>query len=79
MVRRLAGGTMSLRTSQPPSTARLDWSGGSTRLSISFIDKGPERSTVAVADERLPDADEAETTKLAWRERPFDLKSFLES
>jgi hypothetical protein len=32
-----------------------------------------------VAHERLPDADEAETTKLSWRERLSDLKSFLES
>jgi hypothetical protein len=32
-----------------------------------------------VAHERLPDADEAETTNLSWRERLSDLKSFLES
>lgn len=52
---------------------------GSTRLSASFIDKGPSKSAVAVAHERLPDADEAETTKLSWRGRLSDLKSFLES
>jgi hypothetical protein len=32
-----------------------------------------------VAHERLPDADEAETTKLSWGERLSDLTSFLES
>ena len=47
--------------------------------SASFVEKGPSKSTVAVAHERLPDADEAETTKLAWRERLSNLKTFLES
>lgn len=75
----LTDGTMSLRTSQPGHTARFSWGDGSTRLSASFIDKGPSKSAVAVAHERLPDADEAETTKLSWRERLSDLKSFLES
>lgn len=75
----LADGTMSLRTSQPPNTARFNWTDGSTRVMASFVDKGPSKSTVAVAHERLPDADEAETTKLAWRERLSDLKTFLES
>jgi uncharacterized protein YndB with AHSA1/START domain len=75
----LTEGTMSLRTSQPGRTARFDWEDGSTRLNVSFEDKGPSKSTVAVSHERLPDADEAETTKLAWRERLSDLKSFLES
>jgi hypothetical protein len=32
-----------------------------------------------VAHERLPDADEAEVTKAAWRERLTHLKSFLET
>lgn len=75
----LTDGTMSLRTSQPGRTARFRWGNGSTRLSASFTGKGPSKSVVAVAHERLADADEAETTKLSWRERLSDLKSFLES
>jgi Domain of unknown function (DUF4287) len=75
----LTDGTMSLRTSQPGHTARFDWGDGSTRVSVSFVDKGPAKATVAVAHERLPDPDEAETAKAAWRERLSDLKSFLES
>ena len=75
----LAGGTMSLRTSQPANTARFNWADGSTRVMASFVEKGASKSTVAVAHERLPDADEAETTKIAWRERLSDLKTFLES
>ena len=64
----LAGGTMSLRTSQPPNTARFNWADGSTRVMASFVDKGPSRSAVAVAHERLPDADQAETTKASLEE-----------
>ena len=75
----LTGGRMTLRTSQPGRTARFNWGDGPTRLSVSFMDKGPAKSSVAVAHERLPDPDEAETAKLAWRERLSDLKSYLES
>jgi hypothetical protein len=75
----LTDGTMSLRTSQPGHTARFDWGDGSTRVSVSFVDKGPAKATVAVAHERLPDPDEAEAAKAMWRQRLADLKSFLET
>jgi hypothetical protein len=75
----LTDGTMSLRTSQPGHTARFDWGDGATRVSVSFEDKGATKATVAVAHERLPDADEAEVTKASWRERLADLKSILET
>jgi hypothetical protein len=48
-------------------------------VSVSFEDKGATKATVAVAHERLPDADEAEVTKASWRERLADLKSILET
>jgi hypothetical protein len=75
----LNDGTMSLRTSQPAHTARFDWGDGATRISASFEDKGAAKATVAVAHERLPDPDEAEAAKAAWRERLAGLKSFLEA
>jgi uncharacterized protein YndB with AHSA1/START domain len=75
----LTDGTMSLRTSQPGHTARFDWGDGATRVSVSFEDKGAAKATVAVAHERLPDADEAEVMKASWRERLAGLKSFLEA
>ncbi len=75
----LTDGTMSLRTSQPGRTARFDWGDGSTRVSVSFVDKGPAKATVVVAHERLSDPGEAETAKASWRERLADLKSFLEA
>lgn len=75
----LPDASMSLRTSQPSRTARFDWEDGSTRVVVGFIDKGPERSTVALAHERLPDAEEAETKKAMWRRRLAELKAQLES
>lgn len=75
----LRDGKMSLRTSQPGRSARFDWEDGSTRVNVDFVDRGPSRSTVAVAHERLADAPQAETTKAMWKERLAELKSFLES
>jgi len=75
----LANAEMSLRTSQPGRSARFDWEDGSTRVNVSFIDKGPSKSTVAVAHEGLADAGDAETMKATWKERLTELKSFLES
>ena len=74
----LTDGRMSVRTSQPGHTARFDWADGSTRVNVSFEEKGPAKATVAVAHERLPDPDEAETAKTSWRERLAKLKAFLE-
>jgi hypothetical protein len=75
----LRDGTMSVRTSQPGRSARFNWEDGSTRVNVGFIDKGPAKSTVALAHERLADADEAETTRALWKKRLAELKSFLES
>ena len=74
----LADGTMRVRTSQPGRTARFDWGDGSTRVSVSFEAKGPAKTTVAVAHERLPGPDEAEAAKASWRARLGTLKSSLE-
>jgi hypothetical protein len=74
----LTDGTMRLRTSQPGRGARFDWTGGATRVVAWFEPKGATKATVSVAHERLPDPDEAETAKLAWRQRLVALKSFLE-
>jgi hypothetical protein len=75
----LTSGRMSLRNSRPGHSARFDWEDGSTRVNVGFIDKGPSKSAVAVAHERLVDAKQAETTKAMWKQRLTDLKSFLET
>jgi uncharacterized protein DUF4287 len=75
----LTDGRMSLRTSEPGQSARFDWEDGTTRVNVAFGDKGPSKSTVTVAHVRLPDAGKAANTKVRWRERLGELKSFLES
>jgi hypothetical protein len=71
--------SMSLRTSRENRDARFDWEDGSTRVVAWFAAKGPSKSTISMAHEKLPDADEAETMKAMWRERLADLKAHLES
>ncbi len=79
----LTDGTARLRTSRRDHpvawTARLDWEGGPSRLLVNFEDKGPTKTTVTVSHERLPDADDAEAAKLAWRARLGSLKAYLEA
>jgi hypothetical protein len=60
-------------------SARFDWEDGSTRVNVGFTDKGQSKSMVALAHERLADADEAESMKAMWKEQLAELKSFLES
>jgi len=75
----LPDGGLSLRTAQENRTARFDWEDGTTRVNVGFTDKGASKSSVALAHERLPDADDAETMKAMWKERLADLKTLLES
>ena len=75
----LTDGSMRLRSSHEGRTARFDWDDGETRVIATFDAKGPEKVMVSVAHERLPDPDEAETAKTAWRARLVTLKSALES
>jgi hypothetical protein len=74
----LTDGAMSLQTSRPGHAATFDWGDG-TRVSVTFEAKGPTKATVAVAHERLPDPDDAEVAKVAWRERLAKLKSVFEA
>jgi hypothetical protein len=75
----LTDGSMATRSAQPTKVARFDWADGRTRVMVTFEDKGPAKSTAAVAHERLADPDEAELAKTCWRKRLAALKSFLES
>jgi uncharacterized protein YndB with AHSA1/START domain len=67
-----------LRTATTPKSARYDWEDGSTRVNVGFVDMGATKSRVALAHERLPDADSADAMKAWWRERLTALKSQLE-
>src|SRR6266540_1988629 len=70
----LPGGALRERTSSRPKSARFDWGDGSTRVLVGFTSKGDARSTLALAHERLPDAEEAERMKAFWRDRVAALK-----
>ena len=70
---------MSLKTSEPGRSARFEWPGDSTRVTVSFSDKGSNKSTIIVAHDRLTDAKRAQARKTMWRERLGDLKAYLES
>jgi hypothetical protein len=74
----LPDGQLRERTSQPAKSARFDWGDGVTRVNVGFEPKGDARSQVAVAHERLADAEAAERMKHYWRERLNALKALLE-
>ncbi len=69
---------LQVRTSKPNRSFRFDVGDGTTRLIVDLSSKGPGRSTVALAHERLPDADTAAERKAFWRERVTALKDLLE-
>lgn len=75
----LHGGKVRERTVLPHRSARFDWEGGPTRLVVGFTEKGPAKAQVALAHERVPDADVAAELKAYWRERLGVLKTLLES
>ena len=49
-------------------TARFDWSDPPSRLVVNVAPKGAGKALVAVAHEKLPDAEAAERFKARWRE-----------
>jgi hypothetical protein len=74
----LPGGELRERTVSKPKSARFDWGDGTTRVNVGFVAKGDEKSSVAVAHERLADSEEAERMKAFWRGRMVALKELLE-
>lgn len=76
----LPDGGLSERTQRPPKGARFDWEDGTTRVIVTFDRKGDggDKSVVALAHERIPDAESLEELKLFWRERLGVLKQELE-
>ena len=67
------------RPTRATLTARFDWSDPASRIVVSVVSKGPGKALVAVAHERLPDAETAARLKTAWRESLARLKALLES
>jgi uncharacterized protein YndB with AHSA1/START domain len=67
------------RTATRPRSARFDWGENGSRVTVTFVDKGDAKSTVALEHARLADAEEAERKKAYWRERVATLKAVLEA
>ena len=69
----LPGARMRERTATKPKSARFDWGDGSSRVNVTFLEKGKARSTVA-----LEHSEDRERMKAWWRERLTALRSGLE-
>ncbi len=75
----LPEGELRERTATRPRSARFDWAGDGSRVTVTFLDRGGSASAVAVEHARLADAGEAERTKALWRARLSALKAQLEA
>lgn len=69
---------MRRRPTRAALAARFDWLDPESRVVVGVTPKGAGKVMVAVAHERLPDAQAGERLKQAWRGWLGDLKTYLE-
>jgi hypothetical protein len=74
----LPDGELRERTASKPRSARYDWGDGASRVTVTFLAKGDDKSTAALEHARLADGEEAERMKAFWRDRVAALKEVLE-
>jgi len=74
----LPDGQLSARTATKPRSARFDWGEGQTRVNVTFLAKGENKSTIALEHRRMASADEAKRMKNYWRTSFAALKGELE-
>jgi hypothetical protein len=65
------------RTNQPHKSARFDVLPDDTRLAVTFVAKGPEKSAAQLQQERLTSAEDVTRCKALWKEQLARLASFL--
>jgi hypothetical protein len=65
------------RTNQPYKSARFDVLPGETRLAVTFVAKGPEKSAAQLEQERLTSAEEVARWKALWKEQLALLAAYL--
>ncbi len=70
--------TMRQRPTRAALSARFDWADPPSRVIVTVVPKGADKTLLAVAHEKLPDTDSAERLKAAWREWLAALKVRLE-
>ena len=68
---------LKVRTVRPGKSLTAAWE-DATRITVAFIPKGEQKSQVAVAHEKSPDAQRTDELKAFWRERLNHLKKVLE-
>lgn len=66
-----------LRTATPHKSARFDLGDGGERVVFWFVPKG-DRSNLAIAHQKMPDAETAAASKAFWRDRVGALQAYLE-
>jgi hypothetical protein len=74
----LPDGQLSERTATRPKSARFDWGEGPTRVNVTFLARGENKSTLALEHRRMASAEEAKRMKSYWRARIAALKGELE-
>jgi hypothetical protein len=74
----LPSAPMQPRPTRAKLTARFDWSDPPSRVVVNVVPKSAGKAIVAVAHEKVPDAESARRLKAAWRSWLDDLKSVLE-
>ena len=70
-----------LRSANPKAnvaTARFDWADGPERVTAWFTPKG-DRSTVAIAHQRLPSAEARDAARAFWKDALASLARYLEA
>jgi hypothetical protein len=73
----LADTGVEIRTAKPNKSLRLTWKDG-TAVNVGFVDKGENKSQVAVGHEKLVNAAAAARTKAYWKEQLASLQGVVE-
>ena len=73
----LEGVELRPRTSQPPRSARFDVLPGETRLAVTFVARGPQKSSAQLQVERLAGSEEVARWKALWKEQLARLAAVL--
>jgi hypothetical protein len=73
----LAEPGFTVRKATPGKTIRADWSGGHSRIEISFTGKGPDKTQVTVQHNKLTGAGQAEAMKAYWAEALVRLAQYV--
>ena len=74
----LHGVELQQRTSKPYSSARFDVLPGETRLSVTFVSRGPDKSVVQLQQERLVSAEAVEDWRVIWKSQLTALATYLD-